>query len=48
MMDGDNPEDLWIGFSNLANKGYRWTDGSIVRYTDWAKGQPIRSEYMVR
>lgn len=47
-MDMDNNEDLWIGMSNLANKGYKWTDGSAVGYTGWARGQPTRTEYMVR
>ncbi|KAK3546334.1 hypothetical protein QTP70_025673, partial [Hemibagrus guttatus] len=46
LMGGDNPEDLWIGFSNLANKGFKWTDGSMVTYIGWAKGHPIRTEYM--
>ncbi|KAI5104059.1 macrophage mannose receptor 1 precursor [Silurus meridionalis] len=43
---GEKTEDLWIGFSNLANKGFRWTDGSTVGYTAWAKGQPSREEYL--
>ncbi|MCI4377658.1 hypothetical protein PGIGA_G00205990 [Pangasianodon gigas] len=46
LMDGDNTEDLWIGFSNLANRGFKWTDGSAVTYTGWAKGQPAGAEYM--
>ncbi|KAL7876288.1 hypothetical protein AOLI_G00112510 [Acnodon oligacanthus] len=37
MMDEDTP-DLWTGLSNLAGKGFRWTDGSPVHYTGWAKG----------
>ncbi|XP_053349941.1 macrophage mannose receptor 1-like isoform X2 [Clarias gariepinus] len=46
MLDGDNNAYLWIGFSNLANKGYKWTDGSVVSYTGWAKGEPSRSEWL--
>ncbi|XP_066537428.1 macrophage mannose receptor 1-like isoform X2 [Hoplias malabaricus] len=36
MMKDDTP-DLWIGFNNLAGRRYRWTDGSPVLYTGWAK-----------
>lgn len=32
--------DLWIGFSNLASGRFKWTDGSTVTFTDWAKGEP--------
>ncbi|XP_052473610.1 macrophage mannose receptor 1 isoform X1 [Carassius gibelio] len=32
--------DLWIGFSNLANGRFKWTDGSNVQFTEWAKGEP--------
>lgn len=46
-MDGDNLEDLWIGFSNLAKKGFKWTDGSGIEYINWAKGEPKRTEYVV-
>ena len=37
MMDENTP-DLWTGLSNLVGKGFRWTDGSPVHYTGWAKG----------
>ncbi|XP_027025082.2 macrophage mannose receptor 1b [Tachysurus fulvidraco] len=46
LMDGDNLDDLWIGFSNLAKKGFKWTDGSGIEYTNWAKGEPRRNEYV--
>ncbi|XP_072544233.1 macrophage mannose receptor 1-like [Salminus brasiliensis] len=36
MMDDESP-DLWIGFNNLADAGFRWTDGSPVLYTAWSK-----------
>ncbi|KAG9273994.1 macrophage mannose receptor 1-like [Astyanax mexicanus] len=37
MMDDGGP-DLWLGFNNLADKGFRWTNGSPVLYTTWRKG----------
>ncbi|XP_051555702.1 macrophage mannose receptor 1b [Myxocyprinus asiaticus] len=39
-MISDRTTDFWIGFSNLANRRYKWTDGSSVTYTAWAKGEP--------
>uniref|UniRef100_A0A8C2AUZ0 Mannose receptor, C type 1b n=1 Tax=Cyprinus carpio TaxID=7962 RepID=A0A8C2AUZ0_CYPCA len=36
--------DLWIGFSNLASGRFKWTDGSTVTFTDWAKGEPQTHE----
>ncbi|XP_066536475.1 macrophage mannose receptor 1-like [Hoplias malabaricus] len=30
----DNAQDLWIGFSNLGGKSYKWTDGSSVIFTN--------------
>ncbi|XP_067309694.1 macrophage mannose receptor 1-like [Pseudorasbora parva] len=36
----DKTTDFWIGFSNLANGRFKWTDGSNVAFTDWAKGEP--------
>uniref|UniRef100_A0A673L6I9 Macrophage mannose receptor 1-like n=1 Tax=Sinocyclocheilus rhinocerous TaxID=307959 RepID=A0A673L6I9_9TELE len=36
----DKTTDFWIGFSNLASGGFKWTDGSTVTFTEWAKGEP--------
>nr|AGN52245.1 mannose receptor c type 1 [Megalobrama amblycephala] len=36
----DKTTDFWIGFSNLANGRFKWTDGSHVAFTEWAKGEP--------
>uniref|UniRef100_A0A4W4DQZ6 Mannose receptor, C type 1b n=1 Tax=Electrophorus electricus TaxID=8005 RepID=A0A4W4DQZ6_ELEEL len=36
----DSTSDLWIGLSNIAINRYRWTDGSGIHYTVWAKGEP--------
>ncbi|XP_052404337.1 macrophage mannose receptor 1b isoform X2 [Carassius gibelio] len=36
----DETTDFWIGFSNLANGRFKWTDGSKVTFTDWAEGEP--------
>ncbi|XDV27429.1 hypothetical protein PO909_030963 [Leuciscus waleckii] len=40
MMIRDKTTDFWIGFSNLANGRFKWTDGSKVAFTEWAKGEP--------
>lgn len=36
----DKTTDFWIGFSNLANGRFKWTDGSQVAFTEWANGEP--------
>ncbi|TRY97664.1 hypothetical protein DNTS_035477 [Danionella cerebrum] len=36
----DTSVDLWIGFNNLANQRFKWTDGSGVSFTEWANGEP--------
>uniref|UniRef100_A0A671L2P7 Macrophage mannose receptor 1-like n=1 Tax=Sinocyclocheilus anshuiensis TaxID=1608454 RepID=A0A671L2P7_9TELE len=36
----DKTTDFWIGFSNLASGRFKWTDGSKVTFTEWAKGEP--------
>ncbi|XP_065132571.1 macrophage mannose receptor 1b [Paramisgurnus dabryanus] len=36
----DKTTDLWIGLSNLANGRFKWTDGSSVEFTHWARGEP--------
>uniref|UniRef100_A0A3B4D8F7 Mannose receptor, C type 1b n=1 Tax=Pygocentrus nattereri TaxID=42514 RepID=A0A3B4D8F7_PYGNA len=41
-MVDDNTPDLWLGFSNLAVRRFKWTDGSPVTFTNWPKGA---SEY---
>ncbi|XP_037071056.1 CD209 antigen-like protein E [Pollicipes pollicipes] len=34
-------EYAWIGFNDLAQEGqFRWTDASVVNYTNWAPHQP--------
>uniref|UniRef100_A0A8C1WGM9 Mannose receptor, C type 1b n=1 Tax=Cyprinus carpio TaxID=7962 RepID=A0A8C1WGM9_CYPCA len=39
-LSSDKTTDFWIGFSNLANGRFKWTDGSKVTFTEWAKGEP--------
>lgn len=39
-MISDKTTDFWIGFSNLANGRFKWTDGHSVEFADWAKGEP--------
>ncbi|KAI4903512.1 hypothetical protein NFI96_027557 [Prochilodus magdalenae] len=34
-MAHDITPDLWIGFSNLAGRRFKWTDGSPVKFTNW-------------
>ncbi|NP_001410655.1 macrophage mannose receptor 1b precursor [Danio rerio] len=36
----DKSTNFWIGFSNLANGRFKWTDGSKVSFTEWAEGEP--------
>ncbi|XP_066536374.1 macrophage mannose receptor 1-like [Hoplias malabaricus] len=31
----EDTQDLWIGFSNLANRRFKWTDGSPVKLTSF-------------
>ncbi|XP_076840882.1 macrophage mannose receptor 1-like isoform X2 [Brachyhypopomus gauderio] len=39
----DSTPDLWLGFSDFASfRTFRWTDGSPVSFTCWAKGHPTR------
>ena len=35
-------KQTWIGFftDKNDNTGYRWSDGSLVDYTNWASGEP--------
>uniref|UniRef100_A0A4W4DQA3 Mannose receptor, C type 1b n=1 Tax=Electrophorus electricus TaxID=8005 RepID=A0A4W4DQA3_ELEEL len=42
----DSTSDLWIGLSNIAINRYRWTDGSGIHYTVWAKGEPSLQQNM--
>ncbi|XP_036453380.1 macrophage mannose receptor 1-like isoform X2 [Colossoma macropomum] len=37
-MVDDNTPDLWLGFSSLAGRRFKWTDGSPVTFTNWPKG----------
>ncbi|VDN33789.1 unnamed protein product [Cylicostephanus goldi] len=30
-----------IGYSNLMNKGFTWSDGNPSKYTNWAPGEPV-------
>lgn len=41
-------EDLWIGMNDVNSEmHFLWTDGKRISYTNWAKGQPLKSyEYM--
>ncbi|XP_076455860.1 macrophage mannose receptor 1-like [Babylonia areolata] len=34
-------ESFWLGLNELAESGYRWTDGSPVDYVSWAVNQPF-------
>ncbi|XP_076828848.1 macrophage mannose receptor 1-like isoform X2 [Brachyhypopomus gauderio] len=46
LMDDSTP-DLWIGLSDMAIRTYRWTDGSEIHSSRWAKGEPVSHQHMV-
>ncbi|XP_056598468.1 macrophage mannose receptor 1b isoform X2 [Triplophysa dalaica] len=46
-MVSNTTTNFWIGFSNLANGRFRWTDGSTVEFTAWARGEPETNSWPV-
>jgi hypothetical protein len=32
--------DTWIGYTNVADAGWSWTDGDSSSYVDWGSGEP--------